>query len=458
MNTPSANLRERFIERIKVLNFPVKTHPYLTQWARSWLKARGHLSIERTNAYFDALSRTSRLADWQFQQAVTAARILAEDLLNLDWSRHYDWEGLCLQASDPSSEHPQFLRQCHPVEANAPATPPPAPTAQPPDGSSDLLADTLDRTRRALRLAGRAITTERSYCQWVTRYVRFTAHQSGQSPEDTGPASITPFLNHLAVERHVSPATQKQALNALVFLHKAVFDHGEFVIDTPISPRQNRRPPTVLSRCEVTTLIQQLAPPWQLAAQLMYGAGLRISEAMSLRIKDIDFSQRVIQIHDAKGGKHRVVPLPRKIAPELQSLIEELRQQHQTDTAAGCANVHLPPALARKYPNAANDFAWSWLFPAAKQCPHPRSGVFARFHLLEKSMQRQLKRVLKQTSITKRVTCHTFRHSFATHLLEANTDIRTVQQLLGHSDVSTTMIYLHITKNRGAGAPSPLDF
>lgn len=451
-------MRERFVERITALNFPAKTHPYLTRWAKSWLKARGHLSAEKTNAYFDALSRGSRLADWQFNQALTAARILAEDLLELDWARNFDWEGFSLQTSDPSANHPEFLRQCHLVEANVPAASQRV-IEQSPDGSSaDLITDVLDRTRRTLRLAGRAVATERTYCHWVKRYVLYSLQQSGSSPEETAAASITPFLNHLVVERNVSPATQKQALNALVFLHKAVFNHGEFIIDTPISPRQHRRPPTVLSRDEVTELIQQLAPPWLLAAQLMYGAGLRVSEAMSLRIKDVDFSQRVIQIHDAKGGKHRVVPLPRKIAPELQSLIETLREHHQADTAAGCANVHLPPALARKYPNAATEFAWSWLFPAAKQCPHPRSGVFARFHLLEKSVQRQLKRALARTSITKRVTCHTFRHSFATHLLEANTDIRTVQQLLGHSDVSTTMIYLHVTRNRGAGAPSPLDF
>ena len=189
----------------------------------------------------------------------------------------------------------------------------------------------------------------------------------------------------------------------------------------------------------------------------MYGAGLRVSEAMGLRIKDLDFDRHTIQIHDAKGGKHRLVPLPRTLRDALTEHVTKLKEQHREQLASNCAAVHLPAALQRKYPNAPLEFPWSFLFPASKLCAHPQTGRFARYHLLEDSMQRQLKKALKKTSITKRVTCHTLRHSFATHLLDANADIRTLQDILGHADVSTTMIYLHPTDKKGAGAPSPLD-
>jgi site-specific recombinase XerD len=189
----------------------------------------------------------------------------------------------------------------------------------------------------------------------------------------------------------------------------------------------------------------------------MYGAGLRVSEAMALRIKDLDFDNNTIQIHDAKGGKHRIVPLPQTLQPHLKIQLEKLKDQHQDQLKNDCAAVHLPRALQRKYPNAAREFPWSFLLPATKLCAHPRTGKFARYHLLEDSMQRQLKKALSKTTITKRITCHTLRHSFATHLLDANADIRTLQDILGHADVSTTMIYLHLTDKKGAGAPSPLD-
>ncbi|MGK0187554.1 MAG: integron integrase [Verrucomicrobiales bacterium] len=393
LNKDDSPLREKFRARLIDLRLPAKTHPYLENWAESFMKAKAYRAADNTHSYFAALSRSARLADWQFNQAIQSARILACDLLKLPWADSFDWETLSLEAKDPPKTHRNFLCETIPID---PATP-----------------------------------------------------QSIKA----GPSS----LNHLVLDRNVAPSTQKQALNALVFLHRAVFQHGEFIIQTPLPPREYRRPPTILSRPEVHELLDHLQAPWLLGAQLMYGAGLRVSEAMALRIKYLDFDNNTIQIHDAKGGKHRIVPLPQTLQPHLRIQLEKLRTQHQNHLENDCAAVHLPLSLQRKYPNAALEFPWSFLLPAAKLCAHPRTGKFARYHLLEDSMQRQLKKALKKTTITKRVTCHTLRHSFATHLLDANADIRTLQDILGHADVSTTMIYLHLTDKKGAGAPSPLD-
>ncbi|MDB2673904.1 integron integrase [Akkermansiaceae bacterium] len=413
------------------------------------MKAKGYRAVESAHAYFAALSQSARIADWQFEQAIQAARILACDLLNLSWADTFDWDALGLEAKDPPKTHRDFLRESISVDTESPSS------AE--VGSTSIIEDVLNRSRKTLRLTGKAVATEKTYCQWISDYLCFTLKHKDESPENLGPDTITGFLNHLVLDRNVAHSTQKQALNALVFLHRAVFQHGEFVIQTPLAPRKYQRPPTILSRPEVHELFGHLQAPWLLGAQLMYGAGLRVSEAMALRIKDLDFDNNTIQIHDAKGGKHRIVPLPQTLQPHLRIQLEKLKDQHQEQLKNDCAAVHLPLALQRKYPNAAREFSWSFLLPAAKLCAHPRTGRFARYHLLEDSMQRQLKRALKKTTITKRVTCHTLRHSFATHLLDANADIRTLQDILGHADVSTTMIYLHLTDKKGAGAPSPLD-
>ncbi|MBP7950360.1 MAG: integron integrase [Verrucomicrobiales bacterium] len=254
-----------------------------------------------------------------------------------------------------------------------------------------------------------------------------------------------------------SPPTQKQALNAMVFLTKSVFGIGEFTLD-PITPaRGQRRPPVVMTREEGRSVFARLEDPWKLIAQVMYGSGLRLMVAMRLRVKDLDFGQGTIAIHDGKGGKHRVVTLPNALEPRLTRHLARLRENHLQGLAAGAGDCHMPESLLRKWPNASREWGWHWLFPAATLCPHPRTGKFARNHLHDDSMARQIRDAVRKAGIPKRVTSHTLRHSFATHLLESETDIRTVQNLLGHADVSTTMIYLHVMKRPDAGAPSPLD-
>jgi Phage integrase family len=200
-----------------------------------------------------------------------------------------------------------------------------------------------------------------------------------------------------------------------------------------------------------------LDDPWKLATQLMYGSGLRLMETLRLRVKDLDFDQGTITVHDGKGGKHRVVPLPKALEKHLKDHLDKAREKHRQDLVAGAGDVHLPEPLRRKWPNATREWAWQYLFAAATLCPHPRTGHIARHHLHEASMQRQFKEAVRKTQISKPATCHTLRHSFATHLLESGTDIRTVQTLMGHTSVETTMIYLHVIKRPGAGAPSPLD-
>ncbi len=366
------------------------------------------------------------------------------------WAGNFDWSGLAESASTPSINHKGLLRQSIVVQSDDA----PSESTQ---AAKTPTEDILNRTRRQIRLEGKAVETERTYCSTIKAYIRMTLQRTGKTPEQVGPSAITHYLNYLALDKGVASGTQKLALNASVFLHRRVFDHGEFTINPPTPARDYRRPPTVLTRPEIDKLLECLAGTWKLVAELMYGAGLRVSEAVAIRIKDIDLGQGIIQIHDAKGGKHRVVPLPKALAPKLEHRLADLKKWHEECLAKDTARVHLPGSLARKYPKADMDFIWSFLFPAAKLCAHPRTGAYARYHLLEDSMGRQIKRAAKQAALTKRVTCHTLRHSFATHLLEANVDIRTVQQLLGHADVSTTMIYLHVAKNKGAGAPSPLD-
>jgi len=315
----------------------------------------------------------------------------------------------------------------------------------------------VDTLRRAIRLADLAYATEQTYTHWSMRFTRYCLMMLKQTPQDAGTPALTSYLNYLALERNVSASTQKQALNALAFLTKKVFGVEEFTIDKPINAHGNRRPPVVLSRREITAVFSHLEDPWKLAAQLMYGSGLRVIECMRIRVKDLDFEQGTITVHDGKGSKHRVVPLPMALEERLKAHLATTQEKHKQDLVVGAGEVHLAESLARKYPNAAREWCWQYIFASATLCPHPRSGKVARHHLHEASMQRQFKTAVRKAAIPKPATSHCLRHSFATHLLQSGTDIRTVQDLLGHADVSTTMIYLHLLKRPGAGGPSPLD-
>lgn len=340
----------------------------------------------------------------------------------------------------------------------------------------------LDQARDILRLKHYSYRTEQAYIDWMRRFIFF--HNPGLSrgevtrhPKDMGAAEIQAFLAHLANDRNISASTQNQALSALLFLYREVLqkDIEPILLSTAKRPE---RLPTVLTRQEVLQILGHMTGVYKLMAQLLYGSGLRIMECLRLRVKDIDFDYRAITVRDGKGEKDRIVPLPEAVIPDLRRQIERVRILHEEDLAAGCGEVYLPYALAEKYPNAASEFGWQYLFPAPKLSRDPRppstggripedlpsparesggEGKLRRHHLAPSSLQRAIKAAVLRSGIPKHVTAHTFRHSFATHLLQAGYDIRTVQELLGHKDVRTTMIYTHVLQRGGLAVRSPLD-
>ncbi len=311
----------------------------------------------------------------------------------------------------------------------------------------------LDQLRQFIRQQNKAYKTEKTYLHWVKRFIRF---HGKKHPGDMGEAEIEAFLGDMAVRRHASVSTQRTALNALVFLYKQFLGRDLQALDYKYSLAQ-RNIPVVFSHREATLIIQLLDEPYRLLAHLMYGAGLRISECCRLRIKDVDFEMNALVVRKSKGNKDRVTLLPRIAIDRLKEQIELVKAIHQRDIANGCGEVYLPFALAKKYPSAATELAWQYVFPAQNLSRDPRSDVERRHHVMDSTVQRCVRVALQQSRINKKASCHTFRHSFATRLLENGYDIRTIQKLLGHSDVKTTEIYTHVTKQGGLGVKSPVD-
>ena len=314
----------------------------------------------------------------------------------------------------------------------------------------------LDEARRVLRLHHYSIHTERSYVDWIVRYVLFHKMQS-RADLQPAEAKMEAFLSDLAVTQHVAPATQNQAMNALVFLYKRVLEQPlEGKIDA-LRADAKVHVPVVLTREEVALVISLMEGTPQLVVKLLYGSGLRIMEAMRLRIKDVDFAMKQVTVRSGKGDKDRVTTFPASLTPLLQNHLARVKTLHQQDLGAGLGEVYLPHALNRKYPNAAREWGWQYIFPAREVSVDPRGGVKRRQHVDPSVINRAIKGVVRRAQLTKIVSAHTFRHSFATHLLQRGTDIRTIQQLLGHNDLKTTMIYTHILQQGGQGVPSPLD-
>jgi integron integrase len=311
----------------------------------------------------------------------------------------------------------------------------------------------LDQARDRLRTMHYSYRTEKTYIDWMRRYILF--HQK-RHPAQMGVPEIQNFLVHLASERNVSASTQNQALSAILFLYREVL-HKEVEPILLSSAKRPERLPTVLTREETLQVIDGLHGIHKLMAQLLYGSGLRLMECVRLRLKDIDFGYKTITVRDGKGERDRIVPLPDAVVSSLQRQLERVRLIHEEDLAAGYGEVYLPYALDQKYPNAAREPAWQYLFPASKRALDPQSGKERRHHIDSSGLQRAVKQAAQKTSVRKRVTCHTFRHSFATHLLQNGYDIRTVQELLGHKDVKTTMIYTHVLQRGGLAVKSPLD-
>ena len=312
----------------------------------------------------------------------------------------------------------------------------------------------LDQCRELLRYVHYSLRTEEAYLGWVKKFIRF---HGLRHPRDMAQAEVEQFLTHLAVERRVSVSTHRQALSALLFLYQRVLGVELPWMDALARPVPKKRIPVVLSRDEVQRVLSHLKGEPLLLASLLYGGGLRLMEGLRLRVKDVDFEHQTLIVRDAKGGKDRVVMLPVSVVPALKVQLSKSHNLWTKDRAAGLPGVEMPDALAVKYPRAGQSWAWHWVFPQADTSTDPRSGIVRRHHAYDQTFQRAFKLAAQQALIAKPATPHTLRHSFATHLLQSGTDIRTVQELLGHSDVSTTMIYTHVLKAAAGGTASPLD-
>lgn len=319
---------------------------------------------------------------------------------------------------------------------------------------SDHTPRLLDQVRHVLRRKHYSLRTEEAYVGWIRRYVLF--HRK-QHPRDLGAVDVEAFLTDLAVQQHVAASTQNQALSALLFLYTEVLQQP---LDRPINAvraKQSAHLPTVLTWDEAHAVLNAMTGMHQVMAKLLYGSGLRLMECVRLRVKDVDFSYQHITVRDGKGAKDRVTMLSDRLITPLQEHLQRVKLIHEQDLRAGYGHVYLPDALERKYPNAHRAWIWQYVFPAGRLSVDPRTGVEQRHHVDESVLQKAVKAAVRAARIAKPATCHTFRHSFATHLLEDGYDIRTVQELLGHNDVKTTMIYTHVLNRGGRGVRSPLD-
>jgi integron integrase len=363
-----------------------------------------------------------------------------------------------VSTSTPEAQHvrPRFV----PVRSNRgnPHAPPPPSSSQREVRTASLPGaqkpKLLEQVRAAIRLRHYSLRTEEAYVQWIKRFIFF---HDKRHPLDMGEKEITQFLSALAVKGHVSASTQNQALCALLFLYRHVLDQQVGWLDEMVRARRPQRLPIVLSRPEVRALLGALDGVHWLMASLLYGAGLRLLECLRLRVKDLDFAKRQLVVRAGKGDKDRVTVLPVAVAEPLTVQLAKVQTLHQQDLAQGFGRVYLPDALDRKYPQADKEWGWQWVFPASQLSTDPRSGMQRRHHLHESVLQRAVKEGARKAGLSPRVSCHTLRHSFATHLLEDGYDIRTIQELLGHRDVKTTMIYTHVLNRSGRGVHSPVD-
>jgi integron integrase len=407
------------------------------------------LSAQEVSQYLSEAGRNTSLAPWQFVQIVDAIRILGLTA-GAPWVDAVDWGHWRASARTLAPDHPTVARDYGPDVAGL----------EPAGPMTNLAAvreahrEVVDRMVTAIRRRGYSIRTERGYLDWVLRFIAF---HGGRSPTELAEADVSRFLDWLAVKRRVAASTQNQALNGLLFLFREVLDREGMQFGDFARAKRPKRLPTVLTKGEVARLLAELDGEFRLMASLAYGAGMRLMEVLRLRVQDLDFGYKQIEVRNAKGGRDRLVPLPERLIPGLLAHLEQVRERHRQDLAAGFGEVYLPDALARQRPNAGREWIWQYVFPSGRLSVDPRSGKTRRQHVNETSLQKKLKVAAEAAGISKRVSPHTLRHSFATHLLEDGYDIRTVQELLGHADVSTTMIYTHVLNRGGQGVRSPLD-
>lgn len=408
---------EKYLAYLRnVQRLPEKLIPHYRRWiVDAYAHAKAHqskpLTEQQKEAYLTCCA--SKYEDWQVEQADQSLRLY----------------GYFLSISDGDN-----VNTDHPALQNW----------------SDFGAEVI----RILRLRHRSYKTEQTYLQWLRRFYKYVRHKS---PADLKSEDVVNFLSHLAVERKVAASTQNQAFNALLFAYRHVLHQDIRDLGNTVRAERKQYLPVVLTRREVIKVLDHLSGMNKLIASVNYGCGLRLTECLNLRIQDIDFERSTVTVRSGKGGKDRQTVLPESLHAPLREHLIEIRSIHGEDRSNNVPGVYMPNALERKYPNAAMEWSWFWVFPAKNLSKDPRSGIVRRHFKYPKGYQQSVKRAARAAGITKRVTTHTLRHSFATHLLESGTDLRTIQELLGHSDIKTTMIYTHVASKNKLGVKSPLD-
>ncbi|MCW8964413.1 MAG: integron integrase [Gammaproteobacteria bacterium] len=444
------NFWKKYTQRLAANRVSPNAHKWYRKHAQDFISAHQDTFPHRITPtaisnYLEIIGRNARLPEWQFRQLVHAIEILASNFPKIPLVESVDWNHWKFNAKQLDRHHVTLARSTDNLQA--------ALSNEYYLNLFDYYKDTAEALVINLRTRQYAFTTEKSYLHWVLRFLAFHKPIDIKSLNET---HVQAFLEHLAVTKNVSSSTQNLALNAIVYLFKHVLKQPleEFSF---ARTKSARRIPTVLSRKEVTSLLLNLEGTHQLMTGLMYGTGMRLMECVRLRVMDVDFDRQNIVVRFGKGNKDRIVPLPDIYTERLGDHLSRVRQQHQRDIKAGYGDVYIPEALFRKFRGAGKDWSWQYVFPSSRIGTDPVSGAVRRHHLHESALQKQIRRAARQAGIAKRVTSHTLRHSFATHLLESGTDIRTVQELLGHADVSTTMIYTHVLNRPGVTVSSPAD-
>ncbi len=402
-----------FRELLLEFNIPFKSLPFYIRWVEKALEVTNTASgevITRKKGQDFLLKIETQYEEWQVRQAGEAIKL-------------YNY----------------FLSQQKKECADA--------------GTEEKWQKTLLEMKKRLRLKRRSYRTEQTYLAWVERFFKFTS----KSPETVSGEDLQNFLTNLVVERKVAPSTQNQALNALIFMFRHVLKKDVEPYVDAVRAKERRKLPTVLTKEEVSKVLGHMKGVYNLMGRVMYGGGLRLNEALRLRIKDLDYARNVIVIRHGKGGKDRVTLLPEALKGDLDSHLDRVKDLFEKDRKSGIPGVMLPDALEKKYPEAGKEWSWYWVFPSPKLSVDPKTMLVRRHHLSPTGVQKAFKQALKKAKIHKQASVHTLRHSFATHLLEQGYDIRTVQELLGHKNVQTTMIYTHIAKKNILGVISPLD-
>ena len=456
MSNSISRFWDKYIEKSK--SYGIKDH--VVRWyvirVESYIDAHPKLKLKSHTAdtlavYLQRIGGEEQLHDWQYKQLVFSLKVLFVDIVKSLWAADFPWDEWEAMAESLPKNHATTARsytrdmESHSIGKDACLT----------KEIKALFPEVFERLIAEIRVRQYSIRTEQVYEAWVVRFIVFN---NKVNPLDLTSTHIMHYLEFLAVKRGVSASTQNQALNALVFLYKKSLqieleNIGDFVRAT-----KPRNLPVVLTRDEVSRLVHAIDHEvYCLIACLMYGCGMRLLECVRLRLLDIDYAYKLIIIRDAKGKKDRVVPFPLKLMKRVKAQSSKVEQLHKEDLQQGYGEVYLPDALARKYKSAAKELKWQYLFPAIRPSTDPRSLKTRRHHLHERGVQKSIKRASTKENIMKKVSSHSLRHSFATHLLESGSDIRTVQELLGHADVSTTMIYTHVLNKPGVSVSSPFD-